>query len=115
MGERIEGRYDNYLFDDELCLWTRMKYDNTGLDKDTKGDKHEILYFLSDFKIPSTNNAAETAQRPTKIKQKISKFRSISGAKSYAKIRSCINTYKKNQVNVLEALILALNHKPVIV
>lgn len=106
---------NNYLFDDELCLWTRMKYDNTGTSKDTKGDKQEILYFLKDFKVPSTNNAAETAQRPTKIKQKIGKFRSFTGAESYSVIRSCISTYKKNQVNVLEALILALNHKPIII
>lgn len=104
----------NYLFDDELCLWTRMKYDNTGISKDTKGDKHEILYFLKDFKVPSTNNDAETAQRPAKIKQKIGKFRSLDGAEAYSKIRSCISTYKKNQVNVLQALILALNHNPII-
>ena len=106
---------NNYLFDDELCLWTRMKYDNTGTNKINKGDKNEILYFLKDFKVPSTNNDAETAQRPTKIKQKIGKFRSLNGAEFYSKIRSCISTYKKNQVNVLQALILALNHNPIII
>jgi len=36
-------------------------------------------------------------------------------AEFYSKIRSCISTYKKNQVNVLQALILALNHNPIII
>jgi len=113
--KELRNDADNYLFDDELCLWTRMKYDGTGTNKNNKGEKHEILYFLNDFKVPATNNAAESAQRPAKIKQKIGKFRGLSGAECYASIRSCISTYKKNQVNVLNALILALNHNPIII
>lgn len=95
---------DNYLFNDEYCLFRRMKYDNKILDENYRGDRDEILYFLKDFNVPSTNNAAEVAQRPTKIKQKIGKFRSEEGANDYATIRSCISTYKKNNINVLQAL-----------
>lgn len=106
---------DNYLFDDELKLWTRMKYDNKKMDKTIRGDRDEILYFLKDFRVPSTNNQAETSQRGVKIKQKVGKFRSVEGAENYSVIKSCILTYKKNDINVFDALIFAFDNKPVIV
>lgn len=96
---------DNYMFDEELKLWTRMKYDNKKMDPTIRGDKEEILYFLKDFKVPSTNNPAEVAQRGVKIKQKIGKFRSVEGADTYSIIKSCILTYKKNKRNVFDALV----------
>jgi len=98
---------NNYLFNDEYCLWRRMKYDNKNMNPEYRGDRDEILYFLKDFKIPATNNAAESSQRPAKIKQKIGKFRSTSGAENYVIIRSCINTYKKNNTNVFKTLVSA--------
>lgn len=73
------------------------------MDETYRGDREEISYFLKDFKIPSTNNAIEVAQRPVKIKQKIGKFRSEGSAECYVTIRSCISTYKKNNINVLKA------------
>ena len=106
---------NNYLFSDELKLWTRMKYDNKNMDKNIRGDKDEILYFLKDFNVPSTNNSAEAAQRGVKIKQKIGKFRSINGAESYSIIKSCILTYKKNKVNVFDALVSAFNNQTIII
>lgn len=105
----------NYLFDDEYCLFRRMKYDNKNMDEKYRGDRDEILYFLKDFKVPSTNNPAEVAQRPTKIKQKTGKFRSRSGAECYAVTRSCISTYKKNNINVLKALISAFDNNTVLI
>lgn len=105
----------NYLFDDEYCLFRRMKYDNKNMDEKYRGDRDEILYFLKDFKVPSTNNPAEVAQRPAKIKQKIGKFRSVDGAECYVTIRSCIDTYKKNSINVLKALESAFNNNTVII
>ena len=113
----VELRQDinNYLFDDELKLWTRMKYDNKKMDKTIRGDRDEILYFLKDFQVPSTNNAAESSQRGVKIKQKIGKFRSVDGAENYSVIKSCILTYKKNKINVLSALISAFDNKPILV
>ena len=98
---------NNHLFNDEYCLWRRMKYDNKNMDKKYRGDRDEILYFLKDFRVPATNNCAESAQRPAKIKQKIGKFRSDTGAENYAIIRSCISTYKKNDTNVLKSLVSA--------
>ncbi|MDE5538988.1 MAG: transposase [Bacilli bacterium] len=113
----VELRQDvnNYLFDDESNLWTRMKYDNKKMDKTIRGDRDEILYFLKDFKVPSTNNQAETSQRGVKIKQKIGKFRSVYGAENYSIIKSCILTYKKNNINVFDALINAFNNNPIMV
>lgn len=95
---------ENKVYDDERKLLTRMEED----------DKKEILYFLRDFKVPATNNQAEVDQRNIKIKQKIGKFRSVAGAENYATIRSCINTYKKQDINVLKAMVSAFENNPVI-
>ena len=54
--QAIRNDTDNFLFNDELCLWTRMKYDNKKMDKNIRGDRNEILYFLKDFNVPATNN-----------------------------------------------------------
>lgn len=113
--KEIKGDTKNYLLDDELKLWTRLKYDNKKMNEKIRGDRDEILYFLKDFKVPSTNNAAESSQRGVKIKQKIGKFRSVDGADSYSVIKSCILTYKKNNVNVLSSLVSAFEDKTVII
>lgn len=106
---------NNYLIKEETNLFTRMKYDNKKMDKKIRGDKEEILYFLKDFKVPSTNNAAETSLRGVKIKQKIGKFRSVDGAECYSEIKSCILTYKKNGIDVLNALVKAFDGNTVII
>lgn len=111
----IKNDANNYLIDDEIKLFTRMKYDNKKMDKNIRGDKDEILYFLKDFNVPATNNQAEVDQRNAKIKQKTGKWRCEDGANNYAIIRSCINTYKKNDVNVFKALIASFNKEPIIV
>jgi len=113
--QELRSDVNNYLFNDEYCLWRRLKYDNTVEDKSLRGDRHEITYFLEDFLIPSTNNPIERAHRPAKIKQKIGKWRSMEGAQVYADILSCINTYKRNKVNVFNAFKSALENNPVII
>ena len=64
---------------------------------------NEILYFPKHLKVPSSNNPAEISQRGVKVKQKIEKFRSINGADSYSIIKSCMLTYKKNNINVFNS------------
>lgn len=105
---------NNYLFDDELKLFTRLKYDNRKMDNKIRGDRDEVLYFLKDFKVPSTNNNAESSQRGVKIKQKIGKFRSLEGTDSFLNIKSCILSYKKQGIDILEAIISAFNNNPII-
>lgn len=113
--KELKNDTNNHLLDDEINLWTRMKYDNKKMDEKIRGDRDEILYFLKDFNVPSTNNQAERDQRNAKMKQKTGKWRSVDGAENYAIIRSCINTYKKNGINVLEALTSSFNNNPIIV
>ena len=96
---------NNYIFDEEQKLFTRLKYDNKKMDSKIRGDRDEVLYFLKDFNVPSTNNNAESSQRGVKIKQKIGKFRSEEGANNYLIIKSCILTYKKQNLDILESLI----------
>ena len=105
---------DNYLFDDELKLFTRLNYDNKNMDKKIRGDREEVLYFLKDFRVPSTNNNAESSQRGVKIKQKIGKFRSVEGSDDYLKIKSCILTYKKQDKDILMALVNAFEGEKII-
>ena len=113
--KEIKNDKKNYLIDEEKKLWKRMNYDNKNMDENYRRDRDEILYFLQDFNIPSTNNQAEVDQRSAKIKQKIGKWRSEDGAEDYAIIRSCINTYKKNSINILDALIKSFSNQLIIV
>ena len=107
----IELRNDtnNYLFDDELKLFTRLKYDNKNMNPKIRGDRDEILYFLKDFNVPSTNNAAESSQRGVKIKQKVGKFRSVEGSNNYLIIKSCILTCKKQKLDILKSITNGFN------
>ncbi|MEG0021588.1 MAG: transposase [Bacilli bacterium] len=104
----------NHLFYEELKLFTRLKYDNKKMNNKIRGDRDEILYFLKDFNVPSTNNNAESSQRGVKIKQKIGKFRSENGAESYLNIKSCILTYKKQSIDILNTLTSAFDGSVVI-
>lgn len=103
--EWMKDALTNPVYDEERKLLTRMEDD----------DKDQILYFIKDFKIPATNNQAEVGLRNIKIKQKIGKFRSVSGAECYAINRSCISTYKKNKINVLDAIKKAFINETVII
>lgn len=113
--KELRNDTDNYLLDDEIKLFTRLKYDNKKMDSKVRGDRDEILYFLKDFKVPSTNNNAESSQRGVKIKQKIGKFRSVDGATDYLNIKSCILTYKKQKLNVFKSLKSAFDGNVIIV
>ena len=91
---------ENQVYDDERKLLSRFE---------DKKELKEILYFVNDFKIPSTNNQMERGLRPVKIKQKIGKFRSTRGAENYVEIRSCIDTYKKQNYSPFDMLLKGFN------
>jgi transposase len=67
--------------------------------------KEDALRFLADLAVPFTNNQAEQDVRMMKVKQKISGgFRSEQGAHDFATIRGFISTAKKQDWNVIQAL-----------
>ena len=69
--------------------------------------RNHLLPFLYHHDVPPDNNASERAIRNFKVKQKVSGlFRAECGAKSFATIRSVIDTTIKNGKNVWEALAL---------
>jgi len=77
--------------------------------------RQSILGFIWNFKIPFDNNQAERDIRMMKLRQKISGcFRSMTGAKVFARIRSYISTCRKQGLNILDALSLVVQKNPFI-
>jgi transposase len=64
-----------------------------------------VLAFAQYDVVPFSNNQAERDIRPAKTKQKIAGcFRTIEGARRYARIKGFISTCRKQQLNVFKEL-----------
>ena len=75
--------------------------------------KDSMLLFVRNFEVPFTNNSAEQTIRNLKSKLKVAgNFRSDDGAKWYLKIRSYIDSARKQGVNAFEAVKLAFSGTP---
>ena len=67
--------------------------------------KSDVLRFLTDPRVPFTNNLAERDGRMMKLRQKISGgFRSEPGAEDFAVIRSLLSTARKQGWGLLQTL-----------
>ncbi|MGH8377698.1 MAG: IS66 family transposase, partial [Gammaproteobacteria bacterium] len=67
--------------------------------------KQDVLRFLTDPRVPFTNNLAEQDGRMMKLRQKISGgFRSEDGAKEFAVVRSLLSTARKQGWDILKTL-----------
>lgn len=75
--------------------------------------KVETLRFATDFTVPFTNNAAERGLRMMKVKEKISGcFMSQKGGRIFMNIYAYILSVKKNGINIMQALLDAMDGKP---
>lgn len=72
-----------------------------------------VLAFTIFEEVPFTNNVAERDIRMEKTRQKISGcFRTLEGARVFARIRSYISTCRKRRRNILQELQKAIVGKP---
>ena len=74
----------------------------------------EVLRFVTDLRVPFTNNLGERAIRMPKVKQKVSGcFRTLKGAQNFCTIRSYLDTMHKQGHNLFEILRLTfMGHPP---
>ncbi len=72
-----------------------------------------VLAFLHDINVPFSNNLAEQDIRMIKVRLKISGcFRTVQGAKYFARIRSYLSTARKQNRNILNSITEAISGHP---
>jgi transposase len=77
--------------------------------------QHEgsVLAFLHDPRVPFTNNQGEQDIRMMKVQQKISgAFRTLHGARMFARIRAYLSTARKNRRNVFQETTAVFTGQP---
>ena len=105
---KIIAEYDNKLLN--FLEIDQKNKEVLRLQKRIRKHKDSILLFMKDPDLPFHNNASEQAIRMAKVKQKISgSFRSEHGAKRHSVLLSIIETAKKQNMNILQAIKLLIN------
>jgi transposase len=65
----------------------------------------EAIRFITDLSLPFTNNEGERSLRMVKVHAKVSGcFQSLDGAKSFATVRSYLDTARKHEIGALDVL-----------
>ena len=76
-------------------------------------NRAHLFVFVTDRRVPATNNVSERNLRPSVIFRKVTNgFRCHWGAETYAAFRSVISTAKARQTSVLDAIRTALLTTP---
>ena len=97
-----EADHSRYYEEDERRLLNRLQ-------------KYRENYFMwvTDFRLPTTNNLSERSLRFTKIHEKVSgQFESVEYARHFAKIRTYLETCSRNGINEFEALLRLTQDNP---
>ncbi len=94
--------YNSYFGQNEKALINRLiKY------------KTNYLMWMIRFDVPFSNNLSERSLRSSKTKMKVSgQFKNIENARYYSNIKSYIETCKRNNINVHEALVRLSENNP---
>ena len=75
--------------------------------------RDEVLRFMTDLRMPFTNNGAERDLRMVKLQQKVSGcFRTPDGARDFCRVRSYLSTARKQGPPLLYALERVLSGRP---
>lgn len=77
--------------------------------------EQDVLRFTRDFNVPFTNNQAERDIRMVKLKEKIrGGFRSLIGAKMFARITGYLSTLRKQNINIADAMTCLAAGNPIV-
>ena len=75
--------------------------------------RDEVLRFITDLRLPFDNNQTERNLRMPKLKQKVSGcFRSETGLKAFALIRSYLSTLRKQSDTLRRSFSVTRPHIP---
>ena len=106
--DTVLKNYDNIIEKGEVelggILRGQVRTDARNLLKRFKDYKSDILRFLTDSRVPFDNNQAERDVRMVKVKKKVSGgFRTMAGARQFARIRGVVSTLRKQGRDVLRS------------
>ena len=75
--------------------------------------RQSLFVFITNRAVPPTNNGSEQALRPCVVFRKVTNgFRSAWGAALYANVRSVLETARRRDIAILDAIRLTFERMP---